>query len=456
MALSSFAPPSHTEEGEYVFSVGELNRTVRDFLEQHFSTIWVCGEISNLSCPVSGHLYFTLKDEQGQIRCAFFRNRHIRAMPALKNGQRVLVNAKLSVYPERGDYQLIIESLQDAGEGLLQQQFEALKKKLLAEGLFDPARKRPLPKFIQTLGVITSSTGAALQDVLSVLKRRFALVKVIVYCAQVQGAEAPKQLIAALKQANTENRCEVILLTRGGGSLEDLSAFNDENLARAIAASRLPTVSAVGHEIDFTIADFVADVRAPTPSAAAEMLSQHGEDVMNRLHHIQKYLIQNLNSQLDQGVRTLTHLQKRLKDPRQQLQQKYQHLDFLWSIVHKNIHRILTQNQYEFLSLFERLRQQNPQLKIFRFKEHLRFLEQGLKHGFKTEILNAQLKLFSLTEKLEAYSPLKTLSRGFAIVEFAEKQSLVTEANQVNPGDKIRVRLKQDGLLCTVDEKREF
>ncbi|NCX94354.1 MAG: exodeoxyribonuclease VII large subunit, partial [Gammaproteobacteria bacterium] len=190
MALSSFAPPSHTEEGEYVFSVGELNRTVRDFLEQHFSTIWVCGEISNLSCPVSGNLYFTLKDEQGQIRCAFFRNRHIRAMPALKNGQRVLVNAKLSVYPERGDYQLIIESLQDAGEGLLQQQFEALKKKLLAEGLFDPARKRPLPKFIQTLGVITSSTGAALQDVLSVLKRRFALVKVIVYCAQVQGAEA--------------------------------------------------------------------------------------------------------------------------------------------------------------------------------------------------------------------------------------------------------------------------
>ncbi|MGB5721922.1 MAG: exodeoxyribonuclease VII large subunit, partial [Woeseiaceae bacterium] len=262
---------------EAAISVSQLNRRVRTLLERGIAQLWVEGEISNLSRPASGHIYFSLKDDSAQVSAAWFRQRQRGPAIAYKNGDRVLAYGRVSIYEARGNYQLIVERMEPAGEGVLKRRFEALKKKLLDEGLFDEDRKRPLPALPSRIGVITSPSGAAIRDIVSVLARRFPAVPVIIYPAAVQGDAAPAELIEALATAARRDECDVLILGRGGGSLEDLWAFNDEQLARAIAACPLPIISAVGHEVDFTIADFVADVRAPTPSGAAEIVvpSQH-------------------------------------------------------------------------------------------------------------------------------------------------------------------------------------
>jgi exodeoxyribonuclease VII large subunit len=314
--------PSNTE----ILSVSDLNQQVRQLLEQSFAIIQVEGEISNFVCPSSGHWYFTLKDNRAQVRCALFRNRSRFLKYRPQNGDRVLLRAKVSLYEGRGEYQLIGEYLEAAGSGELQAAFEALKQKLQLEGLFDPKHKQTLPAIPQHIGVITSATGAAIQDILSVLKRRFPAIPISLYPAAVQGDGAPTQLIQALELANRSALCDVLILGRGGGSAEDLCAFNDEMLARKIFASTVPIVSAVGHEIDFSISDLVADVRAPTPSAAAELLSPDRDQLSQQFDIYHNRFSQLARQQLNQRQQQLEALRARLRHPGQRLQDQSQRL----------------------------------------------------------------------------------------------------------------------------------
>ena len=282
--------PDTNESAQHIFSVSELNQYAREILENSFPMIWLEAEVSNLVQPSSGHIYLTLKDKNAQVRGAMFKGRNQRLTFKPKNGDQVLVKGRLSLYAPRGDYQLIIDAMQEAGLGALQRAFEVLKRKLAAEGLFADELKKPLPAHPNAIGVVTSPTGAAIQDIISVLKRRFPLTPIIIYPCAVQGEEAPAQLVSAIQTANRRRECEVLIVGRGGGSLEDLWAFNNESLARAIRASNIPIVSAVGHQIDFAIADFVADVRAPTPSAAAELLSQDQAELRARFAGFEQLL----------------------------------------------------------------------------------------------------------------------------------------------------------------------
>lgn len=327
-----------------IFDVCELNKNVRIFLEKCFSDfIWIRGEISNLYIQASsGHVYFSLKDQSSQVRCTMFRSISNQIDVKLNNGIQVVIQAQISLYESRGDYQLIVQDIQQAGIGLLQQQFTALKEKLALQGLFAIEHKKTLPKFPQCIGIITSPTGAAIQDILHVLKRRCILAKVIVYPTQVQGKEASKQIVKALELANNRNECDVLILARGGGSIEDLWSFNEENVAHAIFASKIPIISAVGHEIDFTIADLVADVRAPTPSAGAEIVVPNLFDEQQKMCSYLKRLQTIISQDLHAKNIILNSLYKRLRHPQQYLQQQKQHLDELERQLHKNLTNKLT------------------------------------------------------------------------------------------------------------------
>ena len=296
-----------------IFTVSRLNQTVRLLLEQEMGQVWISGEISNFTQPSSGHWYFTLKDDGAQVRCAMFRNSNRRVTFRPQHGQQVLVRANITLYEPRGDYQIIVESMQPAGEGLLQQKYEQLKAKLQAEGLFDQQHKQPLPSPAHCVGVITSKTGAALHDILHVLKRRDPSLPVIIYPTAVQGDEAPAQIVRAIELANARSECDVLIVGRGGGSLEDLWSFNDERVARAIFASRIPVVSAVGHETDVTIADFVGDLRAPTPSAAAEVVSRNQQELLRQVQSAQQRLEMAMDYFLANRSRRFTQIHHRLQ-----------------------------------------------------------------------------------------------------------------------------------------------
>ncbi len=365
-------------------------------LEAGFPVLWVSGEISNLARPSSGHMYFSLKDARAQIRCALFRQKAMLVQADMQNGKQVLVRGRISLYEPRGDYQLIADFVETAGEGLLRQQFEALKKQLAGEGLFAESRKQALPPMPQTIGVITSPSGAAIKDFMQVLQRRWPMAEVIVYPSSVQGEKAPGELCKALQQAQNEARAEVLVLTRGGGSLEDLWAFNDEQLARLIADCSIPVVSAVGHEIDFSISDFAADARAPTPSAAAELISpdQHNvrQHINNQLHRLQQHfswLLQQTQQQFD-------HWQARLQrlHPAQQLQLQQQQL----------------------LQLEKRLQHYHPANQLSRHNEHLDSLQKRLQHAIRAQLQTAQQQFISLQRALQSVGPESVLERGYALV----------------------------------------
>ncbi|MDX1555555.1 MAG: exodeoxyribonuclease VII large subunit, partial [Xanthomonadales bacterium] len=312
-----------------VYTPTELNREAKIHLEAAFSRIWLEGEISNLSRPASGHLYFSLKDDRAQVRCALFRSAANRLEVQPENGTKVLASGRISLYEARGEYQMIVEALQHAGEGLLQQRFEALKKKLEEEGLFDPARKVALPRYPRRIGIITSPSGAAVRDMLHVLKRRWPIATVRIYPVPVQGEEAPPAIVRALQAAASHDWSDVILIGRGGGSLEDLWAFNDEQVARAIAACPIPLVSAVGHETDFSIADFVADVRAPTPSAAAELCSPDAAALKERFDRLMRQLQVRIDDRRNAAGQKLDHVAHRLQQvhPRRRLDEQGVRLD---------------------------------------------------------------------------------------------------------------------------------
>lgn len=433
-------------------TVSELNRQVRTLLERGIGRLWVEGEISNIARPASGHLYFRLKDESAQISAALFRNRQRGPTHAFKNGDHVLAYGQVSLYEARGDYQLIVEHLESAGEGVLQRRYEALKKKLAAEGLFDEDRKQPIPVLPRRIGVITSPSGAAVRDVLSVLRRRFPFVPVVIYPASVQGDAAPAELIAALQAAVRRDECDVLILTRGGGSLEDLWAFNDEQLARAIAACPLPVVSAVGHEVDFTIADFVADVRAPTPSGAAELVVPDRGDwlravasIATRITRQGRRTLENKSQALDWLGRRLVRASPAARVARQQDRLR-ENLGRLVAGMRHDLHargsRLFTLNRS--------LLQASPAVRVQRAVGRAAQLQQRLAAAGRRHIADTGHRLRLTARALDAVSPLATLDRGYAIVTDSATGKALTSASMVKQGDDVRARLAHGELLARV------
>ena len=430
-----------------IFTVSRLNTTVRQLLENEMGLVWLSAEISNFTQPSSGHWYFTLKDDGAQVRCAMFRNSNRRVTFRPQHGQQVLVRASITLYEPRGDYQLIIESMHPAGEGLLQQQFEQLKARLAAEGLFDQQFKQPLPDPARQVGVITSATGAALHDVLRVLHRRDPSLPVIIYPTAVQGVDAPASIVRAIELANQRNECDVLIVGRGGGSLEDLWSFNDERVARAIFASRLPIVSAVGHETDVTIADFVADLRAPTPSAAAELVSRNQLELLRRLQSQQQRMEMAMDFYLAQQQRRFTRIQHRLQQQHPQLRLARQQtaLFQLQRRLGEAMDQRLRVANRQQDRLLQRLNTQQPQGRILRAQQQLQQWHYRLQQGMEKQLNHNRQRFGTLAAQLEGVSPLATLARGFSVTTDTQGQ-VVKKTQQLSKGDLLRTRL-DDGWV---------
>lgn len=430
-----------------IFTVSRLNQTVRLLLEQEMGQVWISGEISNFTQPSSGHWYFTLKDDTAQVRCAMFRNSNRRVTFRPQHGQQVLVRANITLYEPRGDYQIIVESMQPAGEGLLQQKYEQLKAKLQAEGLFDQQFKQPLPSPAHCVGVITSKTGAALHDILHVLKRRDPSLPVIIYPTAVQGDDAPGQIVRAIALANARGECDVLIVGRGGGSLEDLWSFNDERVARAIFASRIPVVSAVGHETDVTIADFVGDLRAPTPSAAAEIVSRNQLELLRQIQQGQQRLEMAMDYYLANRTRRFTQLNHRLQQQHPQLRLARQQtvLERLRQRMNAALENKIKQANQRQQRMLQRLNQQTPQPRIHRAQTRIQQLEYRLADNIRSRVSQQRERFGNAVTHLEAVSPLATLARGYSVTT-ATDGKVLKQTKQVKAGDVLTTRLS-DGWV---------
>lgn len=438
-----------------IFTVSRLNAEVRLLLENEMGIVWLVGEISNFSAPVSGHWYLTLKDSRAQVKCAMFRgnNRRVTFKPA--NGNQVLVKARLSLYEPRGDYQLIIESMQPEGDGRLQQEFEALKMKLAAEGLFAQTNKKPLPEHPKRVGIITSKTGAALYDILDVLKRRDPSLPVIIYPTLVQGDDAAIQIAQAIGCANSRNECDVLIVGRGGGSLEDLWCFNHEVVARTIAASQIPIISAVGHEVDVTIADFVADMRAPTPSAAAELVSRDNSHKEQALASREHKLLSAWRQRVSEQQRNLTGLLHRLErqHPTHQLQRQSQQLDELEIRLKRAMDNGLRSAEQRVERLHYKLNLHSPAHKLANQHASMIRLEQQLIDAMNKRLTYQRHQLALAAETLDAVSPLATLKRGYSISQNAQGD-VVTSTKQMKSGDTLVTRLADGTLFSTISSSQ--
>lgn len=491
-------PEFSASAGRDVYSVSRLNREVRSMLERGFGSLWLEAEISNFSKPSSGHWYFSLKDAAAQVRCAMFRQRNMLCSFAVRDGQRVLVRARIGLYEPRGEYQLIVDHMEDAGHGALKRQFEELSAKLAAEGLFARERKRALPSLPRRIGILTSPTGAAVRDILHVLARRFPAIAVMIYPVAVQGSQAAGEIVAALKLAARRAECDVLILARGGGSLEDLWAFNDETLARTIAASPIPVISGVGHEIDFTIADLAADVRAPTPSAAAELVVPDATEWLAAFARLRIRIERCMERRLDDLGEALRGLERRatLVSPAAHLTQQNQRLDEMEQRIERSIRRGLEGHRQRLRWLSGRAALVSPSARLMRHLVRLEDLEQrmsrALRHainsrrvaftdrqsrfwqanplahvrdaGARHEALLARLKssgaesvrgarerLMPLLRTLHAVSPLGTLDRGYAIVSDPTGK-ILRDAAQAAPGTLIEARLAVGRIRAKVQE----
>lgn len=433
-----------------ILSVTLLNEQVRDLLEHSFPNLWVEGEISNLSQPSSGHLYFTLKDAGAQIRAAMFRGNNRFLAFAPRNGQQVLVKARLSLYAPRGDYQLIVDQMEEAGLGALRRAFDQLRLRLQQEGLFDQERKQPLPTTVRHLAVITSPTGAAIRDILSVLARRFPGLPVTVIPVPVQGTEAAPAITRALALANREVDFDAILLARGGGSIEDLWAFNEESVARAIAASRLPVISGIGHETDFTIADFVADVRAPTPSAAAELVSPDRDDLIAMLTRVESLLERAWRTGVHRRGQQLAHLRARLRHPGQRLRDLAQRLDGLELRLKRAQQLYWQRYRLQLDQLQARLLSRHPGRQLPGLQARMAASQQQLQRAMQLTLQAQRQRLTHAAERAQLASPLAILARGYAIVE--GPAGVVRDSSQVPPGTTVSARLAQGTLVAVVQE----
>ena len=432
-------------------TVSELNHQARHLLESSFMQVWVEGELSGFSRPSSGHWYFSLKDQKCQIRCAMFRgaNQRIRTLP--REGDQIRIRGKVTLYENRGDFQIIVEHLEPAGLGALQQAFEALKARLQGEGLFDPARKKPIPATPRHIGVVTSPTGAAIHDILTVLKRRCPAIPVTLYPTAVQGQPATADIVQAIDRAQQHGLADVLIIGRGGGSLEDLWCFNEEAVARAIAACPIPTVSAVGHEVDVTIADFVADLRAPTPSAAAEKISPDQQDWLRRLAEQQGRLGQSARRLLQRLHNQLGHLSARLRDPRRELLEKAQRMDELELRLNKAIRDRLDQQKQKTDYLLQRMSAQSPRRTLKTVREQTQRLEERLTLATRHQLRQKDERLQHIAQTLHVVSPLATLGRGYAIVK-DDNDRIVRKAGDLETGSQITARLGHGSVSARVTE----
>ncbi|GAB4393471.1 MAG: exodeoxyribonuclease VII large subunit [Gammaproteobacteria bacterium] len=447
MQISDDILIAHVSADETILSVSQLNLQVRQLLEHQVGQVRVEGEISNFVQPGSGHMYFSLKDPTAQVRCAMFRGNNRRLSFTPENGLHVIVTGRASIYAERGDYQLIIEAMEEAGDGALQREFERLKKRLAQEGLFDKQYKKALPSMPDCIGVVTSPTGAAIRDIVSVLRRRFPCARVIIYPSQVQGENAPLQLASAIEIANQRAECDVLIIARGGGSIEDLWAFNDEQVARAIFASQIPTVSGVGHEIDFTIADFVADVRAPTPSAAAELVTPNGMEWLQSIRHYAQHLIASMRELLHAKHLQFLKLEQKLQHPGKHIQEQMQRTDYLQQQLINAMRYLIYQKQQYLLHIEKRI--VNPAQRIQQQQQQLIHLQQHIHVCMRHILQNAKQKLANSIHQLDMLSPLATLHRGYAIVSDSTGH-VITQATDVQQGEQINIQFAEGQLMCEV------
>ncbi len=441
-----------------VLSVSQLNQRARQLLETHFSRIWVEGEISNLVRPSSGHWYFTLKDSRTQVRCAMFRNRNQALKFRPEDGMKLTARGRLSIYENRGDYQLIVEHLEDSGLGALERAFQLLKQELASRGWFDAGRKRPVPQLPQHIGVVTSPTGAAIRDILVVLRRRFPAIPVTLFPAPVQGDGAAAKIADAIEHANLiadslTPPLDVLIVGRGGGSLEDLWAFNEETVAAAIYHSELPVVSAVGHEIDFSIADMVADQRAATPSAAAEMLSPDQQQWLALLRDFRRRMETLINNRIAGDRQRMEGLHKRLKHPGTRLQEYTLRLDELELRLARANRRLAQQRQTRVEQLRQRLERLAPDRNIARLGERLEHLQRQLQQHWQTALRGKRHELEKAGELLHSVSPLQTLQRGYAIVSDTQGK-IVRSVTELTADETINIRLGDGDVDARVLEDR--
>lgn len=445
--------PLQNNQNRTVYSVTELNRQAATALEQTFAWVWVEGEISNLAQPASGHIYFSLKDKGAQVRCAMFRSRNQGLNFNPENGQQVVVRGKVSLYQPRGDYQLIVDRIEVAGDGVLRRQYEALLNKLSADGLFDDIHKQDIPEFPECIGIITSNTGAAIHDVLSVIKRRFPAILVKLYSVPVQGKESAPAICRAFELAEEQADCDVLLLVRGGGSLEDLWSFNDENVARAIFDCPIPVVSGVGHEVDVTIADFVADLRAATPTAAAESVTPDQEVWLQSLQWYQQRLQQLMSEKTLRQQERLTWLSKRLSQqhPVAVTQQLAQKLDDLEQRMLYAWRYRLQQSHNSFNQLKSRLQAQSPQATAEAYRHRLQLFWQRFNSLMLSSLEQRKSRLANNASTLQVISPLQTLERGYSITCNEQGEAILSADSIVN-GDPINTRLHDGHLISRVEQ----
>ena len=433
-----------------ILSVSQLNNRARLLLEDVFAQVWVEGEISNLAKPASGHIYFSLKDSKAQVRCALFRQNAARVREALRDGLAVKVRGKVSLFEGRGDYQLILEAVEPAGDGALRLAFEALKEKLDAEGLFSSARKVALPEHPQRIGIISSPTGAVIRDIISVFRRRAPQVALTLIPTAVQGREATGQIVRALQLADRQG-FDALILARGGGSLEDLWCFNEESVARAIDACLTPIVRAVGHETDVSISDFVADVRAPTPSAAAELLAPDNSDLRQRIDSLRRRLLMRLRNQLARAQLQLDGSTKRLRHPGERLRQQAQRLDDLDMRLRRAWQQQLNLQQQKIARAEARLAAQHPGRQLILLSQRLQSLGERLPRAIQRDLAQRRQAFGAAVHGLQLVSPLATLGRGYSILLDPRGQA-IRSAAQTRPGQKLHARLAEGELLVRVED----
>ncbi|MFK5040751.1 exodeoxyribonuclease VII large subunit [Glaesserella parasuis] len=439
----------------HILTISQLNYSVKQMLEVEFGSVWLIGEISNFSQPVSGHWYLTLKDEQAQVRCAMFRMKNMRVNFRPQNGMQVLVRANVSLYEPRGDYQVIIETMQPAGDGLLQQQFEQLKMKLAGLGLFAQEHKKPIPTFVKRVGIVTSSSGAALQDILHILQRRDPSLEVVIYPTLVQGKEATADIVQMIELANRRQECDVLIVGRGGGSLEDLWCFNEEAVAWAIYHSQISIISAVGHETDVTIADFVADLRAPTPSAAAELVSRDQQELLRQLQHHSDKVNLAFDRLWSEKLARFDRLQLRLQaqHPQRQLQQRLQQLSHLEKQLKQQMEQLLLRKQQRWKNTLQRMERNPLPYRISAQIQHLHKLEQRLSYAIEKNISQRRLQFQTLCTQLDGLSPLSILARGYSVTQNQQGKALLS-TQDISIGETIVTRLAQGKVVSQVVEVR--
>jgi exodeoxyribonuclease VII large subunit len=434
-----------------ILTVTELNQEIKDLLEERFSEVWVEGEISNLRIPPSGHLYFTLKDDASQIRAVLFRMqaRSLRFLP--EDGLKVVCRGRVSLYEKRGDYQLILETMEPKGIGALQLAFIQLKERLEKEGLFRSERKKPLPMVPQRIGIITSPTGAVIRDMLHVLERRFENLHILLYPARVQGEGAWREIASGIEYFNHMKNVDVLIMGRGGGSLEDLWPFNEEGLARAIYRSKIPIISAVGHETDYTISDFVADLRAPTPSAAAELVVKDKREIKNGLHFLGHRLESQMAQTLQENRTHLKHLHKILGTPEKALEGLFLRIDELFGRLQRRVNWVLEGHRERSLHLNRGLYQRNPGPKVMHHRLMASETQKRMGQSVRYSIEMKRERMRGLFGKLDTLSPLSILQRGYSITRRLPALKILRDAEEVRRGDQVEVRLHRGALRCGVE-----